>query len=114
MTLPSFRRARRLLAAAGPAFLLALPAAADSHGDYDGLPPGEGRDDVYAYCSVCHSAKLVYQQGLSRDVWDELLDWMVEEQGMVPPDAELRMVILDYLSTYLNTDHRPAHVKRLP
>lgn len=114
MTVNSFLGARRFLAAAGAVFLLATSASADSDIDYDGLPPGEGREDVYSYCAACHSAKLVSQQGLTRESWDETLDWMIEEQGMVAPDAEMRTIILDYLSKYLNTAHRPAHVKKTP
>jgi len=44
----------------------------------------------------------VVQQRLSRDVWDETLDWMVEEQTMPELDPEERAVILDYLSTFLS------------
>ena len=102
------------LAVAGAFVLLAAPASADSDIDYDGLPPGKGRDDVYSFCAACHSAKLVAQQGLTRESWDETLDWMIEEQGMVELDAEMRTIILNYLSTYLNIDHRPAHVKKTP
>jgi len=52
--------------------------------------------------------------GISRESWDETLDWMVEEQGMAELDADMRKIILDYLSEYLNIDHRPAHVKKTP
>lgn len=114
MTVDSFFWVRRLLAAVAAVFLLAASASADSDDDYDGLPPGKGRDDVYSYCAACHSAKLVTQQGLSRESWDETLDWMIEEQGMAELDEEMRTVILDYLSEHLNTDHRPAHVKARP
>ena len=88
-----------------------VPAAAQDD-DYDLLPEGEGRDEVYGVCGGCHSIKLVIQQGLSRDVWDELLDWMVEEQGMPELDAETRGIVLDYLDRHLNTDHRPTHIRR--
>lgn len=114
MTVNSFLWARRYLAVAGAVFLLATPAGADSDDDYDGLPPGKGREDVYSFCDACHSAKLVSQQGLSRESWDETLDWMAEEQGMAELDADMRKIILDYLSEYLNIDHRPAHVKKTP
>jgi cytochrome c len=51
-------------------------------GDWDGLPPGSGREEVYYSCQACHSLAIVKQQGLSRESWDETLVWMVEEQGM--------------------------------
>lgn len=114
MTVNSFLWIRRCLAVAGAVCLLAAPASADSDDDYDGLPPGKERDEVYSYCAACHSAKLVAQQGLTRESWDETLDWMVEEQGMAEIEDEMRMLILDYLSDQLNTDHRPAHVKSRP
>jgi len=68
------------------------------------LPIGEGRDDVFYLCSACHSIKTVVQQRLSRDVWDETLDWMVEEQGMPALEEEERQQILEYLSTYVSPD----------
>jgi hypothetical protein len=108
------RRWSRLLAVAGAIVLLAAPVSADSDDEYEGLPPGIGRDEVYGYCGACHSVRLVIQQGLSRESWDETLDWMVEEQGMGELDDETRSLILNYLSEHLNTDHRPAHVKKTP
>ncbi len=72
--------------------------------DWAGLPPGPGREEVYYSCSACHSLMMVTQQGLSRDRWDETLDWMVEEQGMDEiSDLALRDLILDYLSTHFGS-----------
>ena len=66
--------------------------------DYGGLPQGEGRYEVFAWCTSCHSARIIIQQGLTRDDWDEMLVWMAEEQGMQEPDPAMRKKILDYLS----------------
>lgn len=66
------------------------------------LPPGEGREEVEGICSACHSIRLVTQQRLSRDRWDELLDWMVAEQGMPELDDETRDKVLDYLADHLS------------
>jgi hypothetical protein len=107
-------RCWRLLTLIGVIFLLAGPVGAESEDEYEGLPPGLGRDEVYGYCGACHSVRLVTQQGLSRESWDETLVWMIEEQGMGELDDETHKLILDYLSEYLNTDHRPAHVKARP
>lgn len=71
------------------------------------LPEGEGREQVYYSCSGCHSIRLVAQQGLPRQRWRKLLEWMVEEQGMSPMEPPLDQVVLDYLSEYLGVDHRP-------
>lgn len=68
--------------------------------DYGGLAEGEGRRDVYTRCSACHSLMIVKQQGMSRDRWDETLDWMVEEQGMDETERDERERILRYLAEY--------------
>jgi cytochrome c len=69
--------------------------------DWAGLPPGEGREDIFYTCQACHSLKTVLQQRLSRDVWDETLVWMIEEQGMPQPDPDEYARLLEYLGTYL-------------
>lgn len=68
--------------------------------DYDGLPPGAGREEVFMNCSSCHSLKLVQQQGLSRYRWEEILEWMVEEQGMAALDPPEQAIVINYLVTY--------------
>jgi len=95
--------------------LLSLPAAAEpedtSSGeeqytlapgdpDYEALPDAPGKDEVFSYCSACHSLKLVMQQHLSWDRWDYLLVWMVEEQGMAPLEDDQRQLVLDYLAEH--------------
>jgi len=72
--------------------------------DWAGLPPGPGREEVFYTCKACHSLKMVTQQGLSRDRWDEALEWMVEEQGMDPiDDVAVRNRILDYLAEHFGS-----------
>ena len=97
-----------LVAAASAAALLGPAEAQDSGradvGDVGALHPAEGAGVTYDYCTPCHSEMLVAQQGQTREGWDELLQWMVEKQGMQPiPEAD-RERILDYLSTHYNTD----------
>lgn len=72
--------------------------------NFGGLPEGPGRDIVFYHCAICHSTRLVLQQRLSRGVWDETLDWMVEEQGMNELEPEIRKIVLDYLSTHLSPE----------
>ena len=72
--------------------------------EFGGLPPGEGRTEVFAWCTPCHSARIIIQQGLTRDDWDETLVWMVEEQGMQEPDLAMREKILDYLAKQFPPD----------
>lgn len=68
------------------------------------LPPGRGREETYYTCSACHSFNLVAQQGLSWGDWDELIDWMIEEQGMSELETEERALILEYLSKNFGPD----------
>jgi cytochrome c len=72
--------------------------------EIEDLPEGPGREDAYYLCSACHSFMLVAQQGLSRERWDDVLGWMVEEQGMDPPEPPTREAILDYLSEHYGPD----------
>lgn len=71
-----------------------------------GLPLAVGREEVEIYCNACHSLRLVAQQGLTKTDWDELFDWMVEEQEMEEMPAEDRKLVLNYLSTYRGTGRK--------
>lgn len=66
------------------------------------LPEGPGKEETFYACHGCHSFRLVAQQGLSHERWDEMLDWMVEEQGMPELEDEERTLILDYLAAHYN------------
>lgn len=83
---------------------LALAAAGRAGDDYEGLPEGPDRDAVYFNCSACHSIQLVTQQNLSRERWDELLDWMVKENGMHPLSPGARTRVINYLATHFGED----------
>jgi cytochrome c2 len=72
--------------------------------NWQGLPPGPGREEVFYTCQACHSLKIVVQQGLTRHSWDETLVWMVEEQGMPELEEEERDLILDYLAEHYGPD----------
>ena len=61
-------------------------------------PQGPGREEAFYLCSACHSLAIVKQQGLDRASWDELLVWMVEEQGMDELEPDERVLILDFLA----------------
>ena len=104
------------------AILSAPQALADSD-----QPPGEtveppefgllkvapGVDTVYYSCAVCHSERIIAQQGMSRAEWSDLLDWMVEEQGMNEIEEPDLTEILDYLEAYYNVD-RPNFPHHFP
>ncbi len=72
------------------------------------LPEGTGRDDVEALCGSCHSLRLVTQQGLARDVWSEVIDYMVEEQDMPELEPDEEVLILDYLARFYGSDRLGA------
>ena len=73
-------------AAAQAEAMAVLPEAADGTHEF-----------VAGMCAACHSINLVTQQQVSRARWDELLDWMVEKQGMARMEPEQRAKVLDYL-----------------
>ena len=68
------------------------------------LKVAPGAEETYYACSACHSEMIVAQQGLSRPDWDELLEWMVDEQGMSEIDEPDHTAILDYLAKHYNED----------
>jgi hypothetical protein len=73
-------------------------------GPWEDMPAGEGRRETYAICSACHSMKLVEQQGMTREQWNDTLAYMVEEQGMAPLGPPLLDRILDYLALAYSPD----------
>ena len=89
----------------GPTVPLGIAGEHDSD-EWEGLPAGQGRDEVFALCGACHSLKLVTQQGLSRERWDEALDWMIEEQEMEALEPADRKLVLDYLARFYGHDRR--------
>lgn len=93
--------AAALLAAA---ITLPFTAQASDESEFGILHVAEGVEETFYTCTACHSEMIVAQQGLTRDGWDDLLDWMVEEQGMHEIDPETRDTILDYLAEHYNTD----------
>ena len=62
-------------------------------------PQAPNRDDTFYFCTACHGFKIVAQQGMSRERWDESLTWMVDRHKMPDVQGEDRKKILDYLAT---------------
>ena len=83
----------------------------DEAAEYGALVDKPGVELTYAYCTACHSEKIVAQQGLTRKGWEDLFAWMVEEQGMPELEEPDRSIVLDYLSEHYNTD-RPNFPNR--
>ncbi len=81
-----------------------LNAQEESDYEYGVLVDAPGVEETYYSCVACHSERLVAQQGLTRAHWEELLEWMVEEQGMPELDPETKAIVLDYLAANYNVD----------
>jgi cytochrome c len=96
------------LVAGAAAFTLARAA---EESDYGALYEAPGVELTYAYCAACHSEMLVAQQGMTREDWDQLFEWMVEEQGMAEIEEPDRTIVLDYLAEHYNVD-RPHFPRR--
>ena len=62
------------------------------------LPAHPGREETFGFCSACHAYKLVSNQGMSRERWDETLAWMTERHNMPNVQGAERTLILDYLA----------------
>ncbi|MEC8582011.1 MAG: cytochrome c family protein [Pseudomonadota bacterium] len=83
----------------------AAPAADDAEEyEFGVLVDAPGVEATYYACTACHSEQIVAQQGLTRVEWDEMFEWMVEEQGMSEIEEPDRTEILDYLAANYNTD----------
>ena len=75
------------------------------------LVAGKGAVQTHAYCTACHSERIVAQQGLTRSGWDELLEQMVEEHEMTSIEEPHRTRVLDYLAAHYGPE-RPNFPKR--
>ncbi len=63
-----------------------------------------GASETFDACASCHSERIVAQQGLTWEQWDELLDWMVDEHEMEPMEGSARTIVLDYLAEHYGPD----------
>ena len=61
------------------------------------LKPGEGMKVVETHCVACHDAGLITGAEMTRVQWNQLIDEMIDLQGMGAPTEKDRKIILDYL-----------------
>ena len=87
----------RALAAALLSLALSAPAARAQETP-EALPEGPGREETFHRCIACHGTAVISRSRLSREGWDELMDWMAEKHGMAPLEGEDRRVVVDYLA----------------
>ncbi len=78
----------------------AAAAMADHQEEETVLADGEGRSEVFGYCTACHNTALIRRSAFTRERWDELMDWMAEKHGMDPLEGEFRDTIVDYLARH--------------
>lgn len=78
----------------------AAAAMADHQEEETVLADGEGRSEVFGYCTACHNTALIRRSAFTRERWDELMDWMAEKHGMNPLEGEFRDTIVDYLARH--------------
>ena len=78
----------------------AASAMADHQEEETVLADGEGRSEVFGYCTACHNTALIRRSAFTRERWDELMDWMAEKHGMDPLEGEFRDTIVDYLARH--------------
>jgi cytochrome c553 len=78
----------------------AAAALADRQEEETVLAEGEGRSEVFGYCTACHNTALIRRSAFTRERWDELMDWMAEKHGMNPLEGEFRDSIVDYLARH--------------
>lgn len=68
--------------------------------EIDVLPEGEGREETFYACTACHNTRLIRRGGFTRQQWDDLMDWMVNQQNMQPLEPDERKIIVDYLAEH--------------
>lgn len=78
-----------------------------------GLAIAPGFPIVKAYCTACHSAKLVSQAGKTRAGWIESIRWMQRTQGLFDL-GEAEGEILDYLAGQYGIRKQAGGMLQLP
>jgi hypothetical protein len=88
------------LALAGGPALAQTPGFSPQDERMEDLPAGPGREETFGMCTGCHAFRLVSNQGLSRERWDETLAWMTTRHNMPDIQGSDRDLILDYLAQH--------------
>ncbi len=76
------------------------PAFAPRDEQVEHLPEGPGREETFGLCSACHAYRVVSNQGMTRERWDETMAWMTQRHGMPDIQGADRDLILDYLARH--------------
>ncbi len=101
-----------LLALSAIGFAAAQTPAFTPREEPEEYPEAAGREEAFYGCTACHGFKIVAQQGMSRQRWDDTIDFMIQRQNMPKPEAKEREKILDYLA--LAFPEQPATQRARP
>lgn len=74
------------------------PAFTPREEEPEEFPEALGREEAFYGCTACHGFKLVAAQGMSRQRWDETIEFMIQRHNMPTPGAQEREKMLDYLA----------------
>lgn len=74
------------------------PAFTPRHEEPEEFPEAPGREEAFFGCTACHGFKIVAQQGMSRQRWDDTIELMMRQHKMHALSAQEREKILDYLA----------------
>jgi hypothetical protein len=98
-----------IVVSVGAGAQMRAPAFTPSDEQPEDLPAGPGRDETFYACTPCHNFKLVSQQGLNRNQWEETLVFMTTRHNMPEIEGKDRELILSYLEkTYPPRAVRPG------
>lgn len=73
----------------------------------DGLPEGAMQPRARAACTLCHDARIIVQQRLTKELWSKEVDKMVKWGALL--NSSDRDAMIDYLSTNFPPE-KPAYV----
>ncbi len=70
------------------------------------LAPGEGREEVEAYCNTCHSTRyIIMQPPLPAETWEAEVNKMIKTFGMTNPEG-VAPKIIKYLQGHYTPETR--------
>ena len=78
-----------------------------AEGPYSNLVEGNHKAVVERHCLGCHSAKLIVQNRMTKEKWNETITWMQETQGLWNLGKDHHLVV-----DYLATNYGPIHEGR--
>lgn len=76
-----------------------IPKIAPEDSSYFVLADGLGKKSVEKHCLSCHSARLIVQNRMSGERWQETIRWMQQTQGLWDLGKDERIVV-DYLAAH--------------